>query len=222
MGRRERAAASAAAAVGVAILMMVAGCGGGGGPAAGARSATAGSTTGPSGDPTAAAVTSAAGSTGVASAASGTAAAGGGGNGSVVGGAPVGLLPSAGMTGAVGTAISAGCKNADNAWSAFRSAYAAATSNPDKSAAAATAASTYAQVVQNVTQAVDPNDTSVAYRARGQDVVRHATTVLNDLKSLARDLEAGDTNAAAMLYSSSNPLSPVQLDEAAFQSDCGN
>jgi len=225
MGLRERTTASAAAA-GVLTLMMVAGCGAGGGPAAGVRSA-AGSSADALSAPAGGAGTSATGSAGavggVVGGAPSTAAAGGtGGVGGGSGGGPIGLLPSAGLTGAVGTAVTTGCKNADDAWSAFRSAYAAATSNPDRSAAAAAAASIYAQVVQSVTRAVDPNDTSAAYRARAQDVARHATTVLNDLQTLVRDLQAGDTNAAAILYSSANPLSPMQLDQAAFASDCGS
>jgi hypothetical protein len=199
--------------------MMLAGCGAGGGPAAAGRSASSGSSTGTSGDPAAGVGASATGSAGAGGAAPGTATPGG--NGADAGGGPIGLLPSAGLTGDVGTAVTVGCKNADDAWSAFRTAYGASTSNPNRSAAAAAAASTYAQVVQSVTKAVDPNGTSAAYRARGQDVARHATTVLNDLKSLSSDLEAGDTNAATTLYSSSNPLSPMQLDEAAFESDCG-
>ena len=222
MALRERTAASAAAAAGVATLMMLAACGGGGGSAASGRSATADPPTGAQSVPTAAADASTTASPGAGGSAPGTPTGGGNGSTGGGGGGPVGLLPSAGMTGPVGAAVTTGCKNADSAWSTFQSAYGAATSNPTRSAAATAAASTYTAVIQSLTQAVDPNDTTAAYRARGQDVARHATSVLDDLKSLARDLEAGDTNAAALLYSKTNPLSPMQLDEAAFESDCGD
>jgi hypothetical protein len=193
--------------------MLLAGCGGSGSPSAGKASGGASALTSTPGVPTVAGTTNAAGSPGVAG---GSPSGGSDGNGN----AAVGLLPSASLTGTAGAAITTACKDAGTAWSTFRSSYGAATSNPQRATSAATAGSALSDVVQELTHAVS-TDAPPAYFLKAQDVVRRGTAVSKDLQNLSHDLQSGDTNAAAMLYSSSNPLSPVQLDAASLTSTCG-
>lgn len=225
MGPRDKTTASAAsaAAAGVATLMMLTGCGGAGGsPAAGRASGGAAASVRALGGQTATSSTSGAGSPVGAGTSSGAGSGGGTGNGgNSNGGNPAnGLLPTVKLTGAAGAAITAACKDAGTAWSVFQSAYGAATTNPDKATAAATGASALTTTVHTLTQAVGTNATP-SYFLRAQEVEQHGTAVSKDLQDLSNDLRTGDANAASILYSSSNPVSPIQLDETAFASVCG-
>jgi hypothetical protein len=130
-------------------------------------------------------------------------------------------VPSAGLTGAIGTAITTACKNADTAWTTFKTGYGTAATNAKKATVATTASSAFNGVLHYLAQAVASDDATASYLARAQEVEQHANIVSKDLQSLAGDLKAGDASAAAAMYSNSNPLSPVQLDETSFKSACG-